>query len=434
MNAPCFKTRRCQLMSAVEADTLIFILSAPECVRNQDVNYPYRPNSDFHYLTAFPEPDSLAILCSQAGGEQGKFILFSRPKNEIDSLWIGEAIGVKGACDQYDADFAYPLEQLEGQLALLSAHRRAYYFLGASNPALRQRIERYLQTQPHLLYNETANQRLTNIVHEMRLQKTAEERQAIQQAVTVSTQAHQRAMQACRPGLYEYHLEAELLYTFCQQGCRETAYPSIVASGANACILHYTANKAELKAGDLVLIDAGCEYQYYASDITRCFPVTGRFSPEQKAIYEIVLQAQQAVITQIKPGVAWNTLQALCARVITEGLKEVGLLKGSLETLLEQKAYRKFYMHGFGHWLGLDVHDVGSYQVDGQARCLELNQIFTVEPGIYIRQQADVDPKWWNIGIRIEDNVCVTATEPGVEVLSKALPKEIDTIETWMCG
>lgn len=416
-------------MSTVEPDALIFVLSAPECVRNHDVHYPYYPNSDFHYLTAFPEPESLAMLVPQAD-KPGKFVLFSRPKNELESIWMGEAIGVKGACDQYGADEAYPLEQLESQLEKRCAHRRTYYFLGAQNPILRQKIENYLQTQTQLVYSETENQRLINALHEMRLRKTPEEIRTIEQAVTISMQAHQYAIQACCPGLYEYQLEIELLHTFYQHGCRETAYPSIVASGANACILHYTDNKAKLQDGDLVLIDAGCEYQHYASDITRCFPVNGRFTPEQKAIYEIVLQAQQAVIEQIKPGVAWDTLQHLCARVITEGLIEVGLLKGTLEGLLEQKAYRKFYMHGFGHWLGLDVHDVGSYQVNGQPRCLESNQVFTVEPGIYIRQQANVDPRWWNLGIRIEDDVRVTET--GVDVLSAALPKEIDAIEALM--
>lgn len=432
MNSLCFRARRCQLISTVEPDALIFILSAPECVRNHDVHYPYCPNSDFHYLTAFPEPESLAILVPQADNKQGKFILFSRPKNEVESIWMGEAIGVKGACDRYGADEAYPLEQLESQLKKIGAHRRAYYFLGASNPILRQQVERYLRAQSHLVYSESENQRLINALHEMRLHKSSEELQAIKQAIMISTQAHQCAMRVCCPGLYEYQLEIELLHAFYQHGCRETAYPSIVASGANACILHYTDNKAELKTGDLVLIDAGCEYQHYASDITRCFPVNGRFSPEQKAIYEIVLQAQQAVIDQIKPGVAWDTLQNLCSRVITEGLIAVGLLKGSLEGLLEQKAYRKFYMHGFGHWLGLDVHDVGRYQIDGQPRRLEPNQVFTVEPGIYIRQQADVDPRWWNMGIRIEDDVRVT--EKGVEVLSAAMPKEINAIEALMCS
>lgn len=237
-------------------------------------------------------------------------------------------------------------------------------------------------------------------------------------------------MRACQPGLYEYQLEAELMYEFYRQGSQALAYPNIVASGPNSCILHYTDNRAQLKSGDLVLIDAGCEYQNYASDITRTFPVNGRFNPEQKAIYHIVLKAQQAIMALIKPGIAWNQLQKTCVDFVTQGLMDLGLLKGNLNDLIQKKSYQKFYMHGCSHWLGLDVHDVGTYKLEKQWRNLEPNMVFTIEPGIYIRPAADIDKKWWNIGIRIEDDVQVTSE--AFEVLTAQIPKDLTDIENLM--
>ncbi|WP_143549599.1 M24B family metallopeptidase, partial [Rickettsiella grylli] len=260
--------------------------------------------------------------------------------------------------------------------------------------------------------------------------KSPTELEQLCQAAYISSKAHQRAMQACRPGLYEYQLEAELLYAFYQQGSQALAYPNIVAGGANACILHYTKNHAPLKSGDLVLIDAGCEYNCYASDITRTFPVNGRFNSEQKAVYQVVFDVQRAIIALIKPGVGWNQLQRCCVEWITQGLVDLGLLKGTINTLIQKKSYHKFYMHGCSHWLGLDVHDVGEYRVGKKWRPLEPNMVLTVEPGIYIRPDENVDKKWWNIGIRIEDDVRVT--HEGCEVLTAHAPKTISDIEALM--
>jgi Xaa-Pro aminopeptidase len=264
----------------------------------------------------------------------------------------------------------------------------------------------------------------------MRLRKSPTEIESLRRAASISSAAHQRAMRSCQPGLYEYQLEAELLYEFYRAGSRALAYPNIVASGANSCILHYTKNRAQLKSGDLVLIDASCEYQNYASDITRTFPVNGRFNSEQKALYQIVLNAQLAIIALIKPGIAWNQLQKTCVEVVTQGLMDLGLLKGKLSDLVQQKSYKRFYMHSCSHWLGLDVHDVGCYRIEKKWRSLESEMVFTVEPGIYISPAPDVDQKWWNIGIRIEDDVRVT--QDTCEVLTLQTPKRIEDIEHLM--
>lgn len=422
------KHRRRQLLATLEEDEVIFLVSAPEYLRNGDVYYPYRQASDFYYLTAFPEPNAVALLLPDSQG--GKFILFSRPYDALEAIWKGQSIGQAGAKEVYAADEAYPIEQLEDRLAdYLVASQRSYY-LGSSNPALIKRLNDSLAKLSKLPSQEGLV-RVSRALHEMRLKKSPAELVCLRQAAAISAQAHILAMQACRPGRYEYQLEAELRYKFYQAGCRATAYPSIVASGANACILHYTDNNAVLKSGDLVLIDAGCEYQSYASDITRCFPVNGQFNDQQKAVYAIVLQAQQALIDLIKPGVVWDQLQARCVRIITEGLLDLKLLKGDIEDLIEQKRYKKFYMHGCSHWLGLDVHDVGDYKPNEKWRCLETNMVFTVEPGIYIAKDPAIDEKWWDIGVRIEDDVCVT--EKGCDVFSQAVPKEIADIESLMC-
>ncbi len=422
------KQRRRQLLTAVNSDAVVFLASAPKQPRNGDVYYPYRQNSDFYYLTAFPEPDAIALLLPDAQG--GKCILFNRPHDLEDSIWHGASIGQEGACEKYVVDDAHPIDQLEALLPDYIADRRHYYWLGSQNLVLLNRIKNVFTHLTKLTITEERIIDLTSVLHEMRLRKSSSELACLRQAATISSQAHRCAMRACRPGLYEYQLEAELLYAFYQAGSRACAYPSIVASGSNACTLHYTDNNRILASGDLVLIDAGCEYLFYASDITRCFPVNRRFSPEQKAIYDIVLQAQRTVIALIKPGITWNRLQACCTQTITEGLLELGLLNGKLSSLIEQNAYKKFYMHGCSHWLGLDVHDVGSYKWNKTWRALEKNMVFTVEPGIYIAANTPgVPEKWWNIGVRIEDDVCVTETS--CEVFSDT-PKEIQDIESLM--
>lgn len=420
--------RRQQLLSHIKSDELIVLMAAPEYLRNGDVLYPYRQNSDFYYLTGFPEPDAIVLLIPDS--KKGKFILFNRAEDSAAAIWNGERIGQIRARKEYGADEAYPINQLEIKLSEYIANTRVCYYLGDEtiNHQVLARINKILT---HLKKTPVEYaKKLVDSVHEMRLKKSPTELDCLRQAAHISGQAHLRAMGACRPGLYEYQLEAELMYEFYRQGSQALAYPNIVASGANSCILHYTENRAQLKSGDLVLIDAGCEYQNYASDITRTFPVNGRFNPEQKAIYHIVLKAQQAIIALIKPGIAWNQLQKTCVDYVTQGLMDLGLLKGNLKDLIQQKSYQKFYMHGCSHWLGLDVHDVGTYKLDKKWRNLEPEMVFTVEPGIYIRPAADIDKKWWNIGIRIEDDVRVTSA--ACEVLTAQTPKDLADIENLM--
>ncbi len=416
--------RRRQLIAQIKQDELIILVAAPQCIRNGDVVYAYRQNSDFYYLTAFPEPEAIALLTSE-----GKFILFNRAEEATTAIWEGERIGQVRACKEYGADEAYSIDQFETHFLEYTKGIRAYYYLGEKNNALiLNRINKLLigLKKTRLAYAK----KLVDNVHEMRLKKSPTELEQLRQAAHISSKAHQRAMQACRSGLYEYQVEAELLYVFYQHGSRALAYPNIVASGENTCILHYTENRAQLKSGDLLLIDAGCEYGYYASDITRTFPVNGRFNSEQKAVYQLVLDVQHAIIGLIKPGVAWNQLQRCCVELITQGLVDLGLLKGAVNTLIQKKSYQKFYMHGCSHWLGLDVHDVGSYRIGKKWRNLEPNMVFTVEPGIYIRPAANIDKKWWNIGIRIEDDIRVT--QEACEVLTSQAPKAISDIETIM--
>jgi Xaa-Pro aminopeptidase len=420
--------RRQQLLSHIKSDELIVLMAAPEYLRNGDVLYPYRQNSDFYYLTGFPEPDAIVLLIPDS--KKGKFILFNRAEDSAAAIWNGERIGQIRARKEYGADEAYPINQLEIKLSEYIANTRVCYYLGDETINL-QVLARINKILTHLKKTPVEYaKKLVDSVHEMRLKKSPTELDCLRQAAHISGQAHLRAMGACRPGLYEYQLEAELMYEFYRQGSHALAYPNIVASGANSCILHYTENRAQLKSGDLVLIDAGCEYQNYASDITRTFPVNGRFNPEQKAIYHIVLKAQQAIIALIKPGIAWNQLQKTCVDYVTQGLMDLGLLKGNLKDLIQQKSYQKFYMHGCSHWLGLDVHDVGTYKLDKKWRNLEPEMVFTVEPGIYIRPTADIDKKWWNIGIRIEDDVRVTSA--ACEVLTAQTPKDLADIENLM--
>ena len=420
--------RRQQLLSHLKSDELIVLMAAPEYLRNGDVFYPYRQNSDFYYLTGFPEPDAIVLLIPDS--KKGKFILFNRAEDSAAAIWNGECIGQIRARKEYGADEAFPINQLELKLSEYIANTRVCYHLGdvtINNQAL-ARINKIIT--PLKKTPVAYAKKLVDCVHEMRLKKSPTELDCLRQATHISAQAHLRAMRACQPGLYEYQLEAELMYEFYRQGSQALAYPNIVASGANSCILHYTDNRAQLKSGDLVLIDAGCEYQNYASDITRTFPVNGRFNPEQKAIYHIVLKAQQAIMALIKPGIAWNQLQKTCVDFVTQGLMDLGLLKGNLNDLIQKKSYQKFYMHGCSHWLGLDVHDVGAYKLEKQWRNLEPDMVFTVEPGIYIRPAADIDKKWWNIGIRIEDDVQVTSE--ACEVLTAQTPKDLADIENLM--
>jgi Xaa-Pro aminopeptidase len=433
MNKSEFSRRRQRLMQGMDKDSIAILPAAPERIRNRDVEYSYRPDSDFYYLTGFAEPEAVAVMIP--GREHGEYILFCRERDPEMELWNGRRAGLDGAIEEYGADDAFPISDIDEILpGLLENRERVYYTMGA-NPDFDRQVMEWI----NLLRKKSRSGvhapsefvSLDHSLHDMRLYKSAAEVKAMRQAARISAVAHRRAMEACRPGMMEYQLEAELLHSFMQQGARHPAYPSIVGAGENGCILHYTENSSKLKKGDLLLIDAGCEYEYYASDITRTFPVDGRFSRAQRSLYELVLEAQYAAIEQVRPGKTWNQPHDAAVRVMTEGLVRLGLLKGKVENLVKKEAYKRFYMHRTGHWLGMDVHDVGEYKVGDEWRVLEPGMVLTIEPGIYIASGSKgVAKKWWNIGIRIEDDVLVT--KEGHEVLSVDAPKSVEEIEALM--
>jgi Xaa-Pro aminopeptidase len=435
MNQTEFKRRRKNVMQQIGKGNIGLIASAPDQTRNRDVNYPYRQDSDFYYLTGFNESGALAVFIPER--EQGEYILFCREFDEKKALWEGAHAGLEGATKHYGADDSFPIEDLNDILpGMLENKGKVFYPMGRDSDLdhkllewinhIRGQSRNYISAPGELVS-------LEHILHDMRLFKSAAELKLIRQATAVSAKAHCRAMQVCRAGLYEYQLEAEVVHEFMQAGLRAVAYPSIVAGGKNACVLHYTKNNNKLRKGDLVLIDAGAECDHYAADITRTFPVSGRFSPVQKQLYQLVLDAQQAAIAEIYPGNLWNKPHEASVRVLTEGLVNLGLLDGEIDKLIEEEKYKTFYMHRIGHWLGMDVHDVGDYKINEQWRVLEVGMVLTVEPGLYVQADCEtVDPKWRGIGIRIEDDVLVT--KHGCEVLTAAVPKTIAEIEAIMQG
>lgn len=428
-----YARRRKRLMDMMNEGAIAILPTAPARLRNRDVEYPFRPDSDFYYLTGFPEPEAVAVLIPDR--PQGEFILFCRERDPKMEQWNGWRAGLEGACERYGADDAFPVEDLDDILpGLLENRERVFYTMGA-DPAFDQRVVKWLnRVRERVRAGVTAPAEfvsLQHLLHEMRLYKSPAEVRTMRKAARISAAAHQRAMRACRPGMTEYQLEAELLYEFMQLGARSPAYPSIVGGGANGCILHYTENNAELQDGDLVLIDAGAEVDCYASDITRTFPVNGTYSKVQRAVYEVVLAAQEAAIGQVKPGNHWNDPHEAAVRALTAGLVELGILKGRVSDLVRKEAYRDYYMHRTGHWLGMDVHDVGDYKVESEWRLLEPGMVMTIEPGLYLSAGIKgLAKRWWNIGIRIEDDVLVTGK--GHEVLTAAAPKSIAAIESLM--
>jgi Xaa-Pro aminopeptidase len=427
-----FARRRKQLMRMMGADTIAILPTNPEQLRNRDVDFPFRPDSDFYYLTGFPEPQAVAVLAP--GRPHGEYLLFCRERDPEMETWNGRRAGPEGAVSQYGADDAFPIGDIDDILpGLLESRERVFYTMGAV-PAFDNRVIGWVNA---IRSQSRAGKHapdefisLAHFVHDMRLYKSRAEIKAMRQAADISARAHRRAMEICRPGMMEYELEAEFLHEFRKHG-GEPAYPAIVGGGENACILHYTENDAPLADGDLVLIDAGTEHDYYASDITRCFPVNGRFSTAQRAIYELVLDAQLAAVEEVKPGNGWNAPHEAAVKVLTRSLVKLGLLKGRPATLIKDQAYRQFYMHRTGHWLGMDVHDVGDYKVGEEWRVLEPGMVLTVEPGLYIAAGSKgVARKWQNIGVRIEDDVLVT--RDGNDVLSKNVPKAVEEIEVLM--
>lgn len=428
-----FLKRRQALMADMQENSIAIIPSAKEIIRNNDVHYPFRQDSNFFYLTGFDEPDAVAVLIPNR--EHGEFILFCRDKDPTRELWDGYRAGPEGACQQFAADDAFPISDIDDILpGLIEGKTCVYYAMGRHKDfdahvmewinSIRANVRSGAQPPGEFI-------NLDHLLHDLRLYKSAAEIKIMHEAGKISARAHKRAMQFCRPGVYEYQLEAEIQHEFAMNGARLPAYSSIVGGGVNGCILHYVENNQRLKDGDLVLIDAGCELNYYGADITRTFPVNGKFSTEQKAIYTLVLAAQDAAIAQAKPGNNWNAPHDATVQVITQGLLDLGLLQGELTQLIDSGAYRDFYMHRAGHWLGMDVHDVGDYKVDGQWRVLEAGMVLTVEPGIYIaKDNTNVAEKWRGIGIRIEDDVLIT--RQGNLVLTDDVPKTVDAIEALM--
>lgn len=429
-----FARRRRRLMQMMGKGSVAIIPAAQHARRNRDVEYPYRPDSDFYYLTGFAEPESVAILCPKR--KQGEYILFCRERDPKKETWVGPWAGLDGARDAYGADDAFPITDLDDILpGLLENRDKVYYSMGC-HPSFDQRVigwvTRLRERVRAGVHAPGEFVVLDHFLHDMRLFKSPGEIRTMKQAAKVSVEAHKRAMKICRPGMMEYEVEAEILHHFRHHNC-ETAYGSIVAGGKNSCTLHYVTNNKMLNEGDLLLIDAGAEKDFYAADITRTFPVSGKFSREQQTIYNIVLAAQVAAIKRVKPGNHWNQPHDAAVRVITKGLVTCGLLKGQVRQLIKDQAYRRFYVHHTGHWLGMDVHDVGDYKIGDQWRQFEPGMTLTVEPGIYIPTGSKkVAKKWWNIGVRIEDDVLVT--KDGCQVLTEGLPKTVKHIEALMAG
>ncbi len=429
-NSAIYVRRRRHLMEQMQRGIAI-IPTAAEMLRNGDAHYPYRFDSHFHYLTGFDEPEAVLVLIADA---TPKALLFCREKDTEREIWDGFRYGPEGAKEKFGFDAAFPIAQLDTKLVELISNQRAlYYPLGAHNVwderilALRARVQalgRSGISAPNEIHD------IRTLLDEMRLIKDADELATMRRAAAISVAAHKRAMRATRPGKMEYEIEAELWYEFRKSGAQAPAYTSIVAGGANACVLHYIANNMPLKEGDLLLIDAACEMDGYATDITRTFPVNGKFSAAQKDVYQMVLAAQSAAIAAARPGAHWNDPHDVALRVLAQGMIDMKLCRGSVDAVLESGAYKRFYMHRTGHWLGMDVHDVGSYKLDGSWRTLQPGMALTVEPGCYIRPADDVPQPLWNIGIRIEDDVVITAQ--GCEVLTEAAPKTVDAIETLM--
>jgi Xaa-Pro aminopeptidase len=427
-----YAKRRRQLMRMAGEDSIIILLAAPARVRNNDAYYPYRQDSDFLYLTGFREHDAVLVMIPD--GNDGQCMLFCRSRDPEREMWDGVMVGPDSAVSKYGMDQAFDFSEVEKRLPeLLHDRDRIYYDLGR-NPTFDQRLIGWLnefrgKSRKNFHAPEEIHA-LDHMLHDMRLYKSREELSAMRRSAKVAIEAHEHAMKLCAPGLNEADIHAELLHTFTRHHC-EPSYMPIVGGGANGCVLHYITNRDLLKDGDMLLIDAGAEYDGYASDITRTFPINGKFSPEQRDLYEVVLAAQAAGIKQAYAGNQWQDMHDAAVRVATEGMISLGILEHCLEEELEMEGYKPFYVHNTGHWLGLDVHDVGEYQIDGHSRELEPGMVMTVEPGIYIHpEENSVAECWRGVGIRIEDNIAITRDEP--RILTGDLVKMPDDIEALM--
>jgi Xaa-Pro aminopeptidase len=423
-----FAERRARFKQAI-GNSVAILPSAPVAVRSGDVEFVYRQDNDLYYLTGFVEPDSVALF---APGQKEEFVLFVRPRDRERETWTGRRAGIEGAIEDYGADAAYTIEEFDRLMPrYLDKAESVYYPLG-NNDRMNARVLEMVKTSaamrprtgsgPHVILDPR------EILHEMRLHKHPEELEAMRRAIAISAEAHKAAMANARGGMMEWEIEALVDYTFRKNGSAGPSYPSIIASGPNAATLHYINNDREMRTGELLLIDAGCEYDFYASDVTRTFPIGARFTPPQRALYEIVLAAQLKAIEMVKPGVTFDEPHEAATRILVQGMCEQGLLKGSVDEVLRSGSYRRFYMHRTSHWLGMDVHDVGLYRVGAQSRKLEPGMVLTAEPGVYIREDDEEAPaEFRGIGIRIEDDVLVTPD--GYEVMTAAVPKSVAEIE-----
>ncbi len=429
-----FRERRDRLIEQMGPNSIAIIATSPVAMRNRDADYKFRTDSSFFWLTGFAEPEAVAVFETGDVGEEYSYSLFCRERDREMEIWNGYRAGVDGAVEDYDADEAYAIDLLDEEIIEKLANKEKLYYRIGQRADFDARVCTWIKQvdEQQRRGNGAPSQivQLDQILDEMRLHKSAQEIELMQIASNISAEAHTRAMQKVRPGMMEYALEAELNYIFGQNGCLPS-YNSIVGGGENGCILHYVENNKPLKDGDLVLIDAACEYEYYASDITRTFPVNGKFSPEQKALYEVILNAQLAAIDAVRVGNSYKEPHHIAVRIMVQGLLDLGLMKGDIEQIIATEAYQQFYMHGTGHWLGMDVHDVGSYKAEGDWRAYEEGMVVTVEPGLYIAPDDEtVDAKWRGIGIRIEDDVVATANGP--LVLTKNVVKSVADIEALM--
>lgn len=432
MNQQNYQNRRNELINQIGNNDIVIVATETVKSRNGDVDYQFRPDSDFYYLSGFDEPEAVLVICPSRA--QGPYVLFCRERDATREMWDGRRQGLEGAMANYAADDAFPIEDIHEILpGMMEGREKVYTTVGrypefdAQLLGWMNKIKENVRSGVSAPYEFVD---LNHLLHEQRLIKRSDEINLMRKASKMSALGHKRAMQVCRPGMYEYQVQAEMECEFRKGGSHYNAYPSIVAGGENACILHYTENQAQLQDGDLLLIDAGAEFGCYAADISRTFPVNGKFSAEQKALYEIVLDAQQAAFDKCHSGMGWNEPHDAAVGVIAQGLLDEKLLSGSLDQVIETQSYRQFYMHRTGHWLGMDVHDVGDYKVEDTWRDLEPGMVFTVEPGIYVSPAENVDPRWNNIGIRIEDNILIL--KQGYENLTEAAPKTIDEIESIM--
>jgi len=423
-----FARRRRQLMRMIGRDGIAILPAAPVRHRNADIEYAYRQDSHFHYMTGFPEPEAVAVLLP--GRDQGEYLLFVREHDPIREAWDGPRAGTDGAVADYDADDAFPIADIDEILpGLIEGRAQIFYSMGVHEEFDPKVLNWVNGLRVHMRQGGWAGHEfvaLSHLLDDMRLYKSRAELLCLRRAAQIAVGAHRRAMRFAEPGRMEYEVMAEVVHEFRTHNADLSYYP-IVGGGPNACVMHYRDNNKPLRDGDLLLLDAGCEYDYYASDVTRTFPIGGRFTPAQRAVYEVVLEAQLAAIGAVRAGNDWNQPHEAAVRAVTAGLVKLGLLKGRPAQLIKERAYLEFFSHRTGHWLGIDVHDVGDYKVGGEWRVLEAGMVLTVEPGIYIRPSTKLPKEFWNIGVRIEDDVLVTASNP--DVLTAALEKDPDEIE-----